>query len=139
MGTVRPADRRTVTRYLLDSTVIIRRLRGDEQALERLLQLVGEGHVLGTSCVNIAEIERGSRPVDRRRTGAFLDRLELFETTREAAERAGRYQAMYARRGRTIHTPDALIAGTARAHGAVLLTDDVEDFPMSDVRVVPLT
>lgn len=125
-----------MTRYLLDSTVIIRRLRGEEEILQRLLRLVGEGHVLGTSCVNIAEIERGSRPDDRRRVGAFLSRLEFLATTREAAERAGRYQARYAARGRTIHTPDALIAGTARAHGAVLVTDDVEDFPMRDVRVV---
>ena len=35
----------------------------------------------------------------------------------------------------TIHTPDALIAGTARAHGAVLLTHNVDDFPMNDLRV----
>lgn len=127
-----------MTRYLLDSTVIIRRLRGDEQALEHLLHLVGGGHVLGTSCVNIAEIERGTRAPDRKRAGSFLGRLEFLETTREAAERAGRYQATYARRGRTIHTADALIAGTARAHGAVLLTDDVEDFPMPDIRVASL-
>src|SRR5581483_5671957 len=32
------------------------------------------------------------------------------------------------------HTPDALIAGSARAHGAALLTDDLEDVPMAGVR-----
>ena len=32
-------------------------------------------------------------------------------------------------------TPDALIAGTARVHGAVILTDNRRDFPMKDVRV----
>jgi len=41
----------------------------------------------------------------------------------------------WANRGRTIHTPDALIAGTARSHGAVLLTPDLETFPMRDLRV----
>jgi predicted nucleic acid-binding protein len=64
-----------------------------------------------------------------------MNRLQFLETTREAAVRAGRYQADFARRGRTIHTADALIAGTARAHGAILLTDDVRDFPMRDVEV----
>lgn len=126
-----------MTRYLLDSTVIIRRLRGEEDVLRRLLRVVGEGHEIGTSCVNVAEIERGSRPGDRRRALTFLDRLEFFETTREAALRAGRYQASFAERGRTIHTADALVAGTARAHGAVLVTDDVDDFPMRDLRVIP--
>jgi predicted nucleic acid-binding protein len=66
---------------------------------------------------------------------ALLSRLRFLETTREASVRAGRYQAEFDKRGRTIHTADALVAGTARAHGAILLTDDVGDFPMRDVRV----
>jgi predicted nucleic acid-binding protein len=32
-------------------------------------------------------------------------------------------------------SPDALIAATARAHGAVLLARNVDDFPMHDLRV----
>jgi predicted nucleic acid-binding protein len=35
----------------------------------------------------------------------------------------------------TIQTADALVAGTARAHGAILLTDNVRDFPMIDIKV----
>jgi predicted nucleic acid-binding protein len=58
-----------------------------------------------------------------------------LETTREASIRAGRYQADLQRRGITIHTPDALIAGTARVHGATIFTDNVGDFPMRDVRI----
>ncbi len=99
-----------------------------------LLRLLGAGHSLGTTCVNIAEVERGLRPRERKRVQALLDRLDFFVTTREAAKRAGRYQAEWARRGRTIHTPDALVAGTARAHGAVVMTDNLDDFPMRDVR-----
>lgn len=98
-----------------------------------LLRLLGAGHSLGTTCVNIAEVERGLRPRERNRVQALLDRLDFFVTTREAAKRAGRYQAEWARRGRTIHT-DALVAGTARAHGAVVMTDNLDDFPMRDVR-----
>lgn len=37
----------------------------------------------------------------------------------------------------TIELADALIAGTARVHGAVLVTDDITDFPIRDVRVQP--
>lgn len=58
-------------------------------------------------------------------------------TTREAATRAGRYQADFGRRGVTIQTADALVAGTASAHGAILLTDNVRDFPMRDIEVEP--
>jgi predicted nucleic acid-binding protein len=100
-----------------------------------MLRLVKDGHLLGTSCVNLAEIEAGLRRHERRRAGALLGRLRLLPTDREAAHRAGRYQAEWARKGRTIQTPDALVAGTARVHGAVLLTHNIDDFPMRDVRV----
>jgi predicted nucleic acid-binding protein len=124
-----------MTIYLLDTTVLIGHLRGDEEITRLLLNLLADHHVLGTSCVNIAEVERGIRPKQRKAATDLLNRLRFVETTREAAVRAGRYQAEFDKSGRTIHTADALIAGTARAWGAVLLTDNVRDFPMRDVRV----
>ena len=100
-----------------------------------MLRLVRGGHVLATSCVNLAEIEVGMRPSERRRVAGLLERLRFLPTDREAAHRAGRYQAEWQRKGSTIQTPDALVAGTARATGAVLLTHNVDDFPMRDLRV----
>jgi predicted nucleic acid-binding protein len=121
--------------YLLDTTVLIAHLRGDEEITAFLLDLLAERHSLATSCVNVAEVERGIRPRERKAATDLLNRLRFLETTREAAVRAGRYQADFERRGRTLHTADALVAGTARAHGAILLTDNVSDFPMRDIRV----
>lgn len=100
-----------------------------------MLRLVAGGHLLATTCVNLAEVEAGLRESERRRAEALLGRLRFLASDREAAHRAGRYQAEWARRGRTIQTPDALVAGTARAHGAVLLTHNTDDFPMGDLRV----
>lgn len=98
-------------------------------------KLLSDGHLFATTCVNVAEVERGLRPKERRRAAAFLDALRFLPTDKEAARRAGRYQADWASKGRTLHTADALVAGTARAHGAVLLTHNIEDFPMRDLRV----
>ncbi len=125
-----------MTRFLLDTTVLIAQLRGDETVAETLLSLLQKGHSLCISCVNVAEIARGLRGPERRATKALLDRMDFLLTTKEAAERAGRYQADWAQRGRTLHLADALVAGTARAHGAVVVTDNVADFPMRDIRVV---
>jgi hypothetical protein len=55
----------------------------------------------------------------------------------EAARRAATYQRDFLAKGITIHTADALIAGTARAHGAVVKTNNRKDFPMRDVRRYP--
>jgi predicted nucleic acid-binding protein len=100
-----------------------------------MLRLLGRGDTLATSCVNLAEIEAGLRQRERRKAEAVLGHLRFLVTTPEAAQRAGRYQAEWARQGRRVETPDALVAGTARVHGAVLLTHNTDDFPMRDVRV----
>ncbi|MGQ0679856.1 MAG: type II toxin-antitoxin system VapC family toxin [Actinomycetota bacterium] len=44
-------------------------------------------------------------------------------------------QAKLQRKGVTLHAADAIVAGTARAHGAVLITDNLSDFPISDIVV----
>jgi predicted nucleic acid-binding protein len=118
----------------LDTTTLIAHLRGDKSVHAYLLGLLANGHALGTSCVNIAEVEHGLRPKERKAAAALLDRLDFLETTREAGHRAGRYQADFQRQGHTVHTPDALVAGTARVHGAVVVTDNLSDFPMRDVK-----
>jgi predicted nucleic acid-binding protein len=100
-----------------------------------MLRLLGRGDTLATSCVNLAEIEAGLRQRERRKAEAVLGHLRFLVTTPEAAQRAGRYQAEWPRQGRRVETPDALVAGTARAHGAVLLTHNTDDFPTRDVRV----
>jgi predicted nucleic acid-binding protein len=100
-----------------------------------MLHLVTRNDLLATTCVNLAEVEAGLRPRECRRAEVLLERLRFIPTDREAAHRAGRYQAEWARRGRTIQTPDALVAGTARAHGAALVTHNTSDFPMRDIRV----
>jgi predicted nucleic acid-binding protein len=82
---------------------------------------------------HIAEVEHGLRPKERKSAAALLDRLDFLDTTREAGQRAGRYQADFQQPGQSIHTPDALVAGTARIHGAVVVTDNLSDFPMTDV------
>ncbi len=139
MGSGPTPDRGLVlSAYLLDTTVLIGYLRGTADVAPALLQLLAEGHTLATSCVNLAEVERGLRPRERKRGEALTDRLRFLDTDREAARRAGRYQAEWARRGRTIHTADALVAGTASSHGAVLVTHNLADFPMRDVRAESL-
>jgi predicted nucleic acid-binding protein len=120
---------------VLDSTVLIGYLRDTPSIGSGLRRRLSEGHTLATTCVNLAEVERGLRPRERRRAAAFLDALRFLVTDREAARRAGRYQAEWAKLGRTIHTADAVVAGTARAHGAVLLTHNLDDFPMRDLRI----
>lgn len=124
-----------MTTSLLDTTVLIAHLRGDGDVVHRLRGRVGPGHDLRVACVPLAEVESGLQPHERTRAAALFRSLGFLETTKEASLRAGRYQAEWRSKGVTLHAPDALIAGTARADGAVIVTGNHGDFRMTDVRV----
>jgi predicted nucleic acid-binding protein len=54
------------------------------------------------------------------------------------ARHTGIYRYEYARRGQTILTAAALIAATAAAVGATLVTDNVKHFPMAEIKIMRL-
>ncbi|MFN0148314.1 MAG: PIN domain-containing protein [Dehalococcoidia bacterium] len=78
--------------------------------------------------------ERGSRPV----IDKLLDSCTYVETTFAVARAAGAYRYSLARRGIQVSATDAIVAGAARSVGAILVTENVRDFPMHDLTVLTL-
>jgi predicted nucleic acid-binding protein len=54
------------------------------------------------------------------------------------AAQAGMYRKMTAEAGRTLSTTDSLLGALARDKSAILLTSNIKDYPMKDVRVLSL-
>ena len=68
-----------------------------------------------------------------------MDSLRYLQIARDAARRAGEDRYDFARRGQTLSTPDALIAAVAREHQAIIVTDNVKDYPQGDIQLLPLS
>lgn len=116
--------------YLLDTSVIMDALnqkRGRRQLLETLL---AAGDMLACSAVTVTEIFAGIRPKELEVTERFLDSLELYAVDSDLARYAGLLKNEWRAKGRTLGVVDVIIAATALAHGLVLMTDNVKDFPM---------
>ena len=62
-----------------------------------------------------------------------------MDVTKEIAILAGIFRYDLARQGRTILIPDALIAATAVATAATLVTANVKDFPLTEVKAIRLS
>jgi predicted nucleic acid-binding protein len=121
-------------RLLLDSDVLIDYLRGAAEAVE---WLEARSEVLLRSAISVAELYAGVREGrERAALGAFLSAFEIVAVDRQIAEAGGLYRRDY---GRSRHTglADALIAATAEARQALLVTLNRKPFPMMPDVLVP--
>ena len=127
-----------MAQYLLDASVLIDWLKGRRQAAELLEELVRRGEVLAVNAIAIAETFSGFSAEERERAEPVLQTLEFWDIDLEVAKLAGAYRYTYARMGRPLSVPDVLMAAHAVARGATLITGNVRDFPMPELRLEKL-
>jgi predicted nucleic acid-binding protein len=120
--------------HLLDTNILIRRLRND-QAAATLLNSLEQSSGIYISVVTRTEILAGMRPQQEERTLALLDSLIAFPVDDLVADQAGRWIYRYARRGIHLSVPDALIAATALLEELTLVTMNARHFPMPGLTV----
>lgn len=115
---------------VVDTSVLIDHLRGDERAVRRLRAAVESRDELWSATVVRTEILAGARPKEEAAIIELLDGLRWMEITVEVADSAGRLAARYLRSHPGVDTVDYLIAACAQKLDARLLTLNVRHFPM---------
>ena len=124
--------------YLLDTTVIIDILNGKNERDKLLRGLLQQGHMLACCSINVSEVYAGMRDKEANRTERFLRDLEFFKIGWEVARDAGLLKRDYSRKGRQLSLTDATIAAVCLGNGLTLITDNVKDFPMTELKLYPL-
>jgi predicted nucleic acid-binding protein len=117
---------------VIDTSVLIDHLRGDERAVARLRSAVDIGEELWSVTVVRTEILAGSRPAEREAIIRLFDQLRWLDVTPELADSAGLLATNYVGSHQGIDTVDYLLAAGAAYLGGQLLTMNVRHFPMID-------
>ncbi|MBM4081390.1 MAG: type II toxin-antitoxin system VapC family toxin [Planctomycetes bacterium] len=121
-------------RVLLDADVLIDYLRDVPEAVAYLESLEG---VLLVSVITVAELYAGVRDgQERAKLDAFINAFDIVMLDREMAIKGGLYRRDYAKSHDT-GLADALIAATAEARKARLVTLNKKHFPMLTDVIVP--
>jgi predicted nucleic acid-binding protein len=115
---------------LLDTTIAIDHLRGDDRATHLLERLSNEGEPLLASELSRVELLAGMRPDELDGTELFMGALTWVPVNEEIARVAGSMAAQYRSAHRGIDAIDYLIAATAAVVDAELLTTNLRHFPM---------
>jgi predicted nucleic acid-binding protein len=128
----------SVALYLLDTDAVIDFFKGFPSSVELIQQLFQQGENLCTCAVVMAVVYAGLNPTERGRGEELLGSLRFFATSPGAARQAGLWRYAFARQGVQLATTDCLIAAVAHERGATLVTGNMDDYPMPELRRLPL-
>jgi len=115
---------------VVDTSVLIDHLRGDQNAHHALRAAARSGERLTASVLTKVEILAGMRASEERATRGLMDSLDLVEVDNQIAERAGQLANRYLRSHPGVDPVDYVVAATALQLGADLWTRNVKHFPM---------
>ena len=115
---------------VVDTSVLIDHLRGDDAAREALRSATDSGERLVASVLTKIEVRAGMRAPEERATRRLLDSLDWIDVDDDLAERAGMLARRFLRLHPGIDPVDYVIAATAERLEARLWTQNVRHFPM---------
>lgn len=87
------------------------------------------GGIPATTLINVSEVYSGMREGEEEKTDLLLKSLKILSLTFNSAKEAGIWRARYKMEGRTFSLADLIIAAVAKEHNAIVLTENVGDFP----------
>ena len=114
-----------MARYLLDTDVLVDLAKGRGRAQSRLPAIPVAWDELGICTAQLAEFYPAQPHGQQSHLDVFLDTLQLWSSSRDAAIQAGMYCHAHGRPGRTFATPDALTAAVAWRMRATVATGNL--------------
>ena len=115
---------------IVDTSVLIDHLRGEEAAREALRGATAAGERLAASVLTKVEVLAGMRVPEERATRRLLDSLDWIEVDDDLAERAVVLANRFLPSHPGVDPVDYVIAATTERLDARLWTRNVRHFPM---------
>ena len=117
---------------LLDTSILIAFLRGEEDVVAKVEEYLEEFDRLSLSIITYYEILRGLKYIDNEKKlrdfEELMDKSEIITLDREIIDKASGIYADLKRRGELVEDADILIAASCPVEGMILVTDNEEHF-----------
>ncbi len=126
-----------MSKFLLDSDVIIWHLRGRREIMEMLRDIQSFG-LPGCSALTVLDVQLGVKKGEEEKTDRFLRSLKIFDVHIEIANKAAQIIREYKAKGVTLDLPDAIIASTCVLYDLILATYNIKHYPVKELKFHPL-
>lgn len=117
---------------ILDSSFVIDLLGGDDDAVEKLTELVLRGSPLRVSTLTVTEVEIGLHQSKADQFETVMRKLDPIAFDIDAAHTAATIQRDLRARGEQIGAVDAMIAATALEGDGIVVTRNTDEFERVD-------
>jgi predicted nucleic acid-binding protein len=126
-----------MSRFLLDSDIIIWHLRGRREVAELLKDIQRFG-LPACSALSVLEVQVGVKKGEEEKTNRFLEALKIFNVNREIANKAALLIREYRANGISLELPDAVIASTCILYDLILVTCNRKRYPLPELKFHPI-
>jgi len=120
--------------YVLDTDIVIWILREDRRIISAISKIVGKG-TTGISTITIAEVYKFAFASEFSMIEEFIDQQQIFPVSADIAKESGLYWQQFHKKLLNLSVIDCIIAATAKAYKANLLTLNTRHFPMLDIKI----
>ena len=121
-----------MTESIIDTDILSYYFKGDSKVIERFREYLKEFDQINISIITYYEIEGGLQYKNAERQirdfEEFINNNNIIHISEESARLSGGIYADLRKRGITIGTSDALIAGIAIENGLTLVTNNEKHF-----------
>lgn len=128
-----------MSKFLLDSNIIIDFLIGREETINLLNEIKRTDDSPATSSLCIAEVQLGVKKEEEENTNIFLNSLQVYDVNRATANMAGEFIRKYKSKGIALPLVDTLIATTCIINNLILVTYDTKHYPIQDLKLRPFS
>ena len=125
-----------MARFLLDTDAVVDYINQRPEVSMLLRRLASAGDTTCVCTVVLAEVHSGLGERYQPRALELLAASEYLPASEAIARQAGAWRYAYARRGIQLSTTDVLVAATALAYSATVVTRNVRDYPMPEVSIL---
>ena len=125
--------------YLVDSDILIYYFKKKEPFLGIVESILTHSTAV-ISAITLAEVRAGWDDDQAKKwLPVVKDLFPVIDVSYTISEHAGYQIKRFSQRGRTVTTTDGIIAATALINGLCLVTNNKDDFPMSELLLYNLT
>lgn len=132
---VKENEERMVNEILLPDTNILIYAFSGLQPYANWLKIAIDERKLVLSAIVIAEFLSGATKKDEVSLKLLMGRFDILPVDGVVAQVAAEYKKKYSGKTKKVWLSDCLIAATCKVFGTTLVTFDVKDYPMNDIKV----